>query len=87
MTNLNSVVLEGRLVKDASTGCKVVNGGEKVFGEFTIAVNRSSKDKNGEWKDEVSYIDCKGFGQRYNYAVPKMTKGTLVRLVGKERSK
>ncbi len=87
MTNLNNVVLEGRFVRDASEGYKVSKSGDSCYGEFTIAVNRSSKDKNGEWKDEASYIDCKGFGKRYDYAVPKMTKGTMVRVIGKERSK
>lgn len=55
MTNLNNVVLEGRLVRDASEGYKT--------------------SKSGEYKTEASFIDCKGFGSRYNYAVPKMTKG------------
>lgn len=83
MTNLNNVVLEGRLVRDAADGYRKSKSGDSCYGSFTIAVNRSSKDASGEWKDETSYIDCKGFGKRYDYAVPKMTKGTLVRVVGK----
>lgn len=81
MNNLNVVVLEGRLVRDASEGYKTGKSGTP-YGEFTIAVNESRK-VDGEWKDETSYIDCKGFGKGYDYAVPRMTKGSLVRVIGK----
>lgn len=83
MTNLNEVIIEGRLVRDASEGYKQSANGT-AYGQFTIAVSSSEK-KDGEWKDQVSYIDCKGFGKRYDYAVPRMTKGSTVRIVGSIR--
>lgn len=82
MTNINNVVIEGRLVKDAAEGYK--RSGEVAYGSFSIAVSRSRKDKDtGKWDDEVSFVECKGFGKRYDYAVPRMTKGTTVRLIGR----
>lgn len=84
MTNLNNVVIEGRLVHDAKDGYKQGANGT-AYGSFTIAVNRSEKGQDGQWKDEASFIDCKGFGKGYDYAVPRMGKGSMVRLVGSLR--
>ena len=55
MTNINSVILVGRLVKDADV--KTYDNGGSIY-NFTIAVNRSVK-VNEEWKDEASFFDCK----------------------------
>lgn len=81
MTNLNQVVVEGRLVHDASQGYKQSASGT-AYGSFTIAVDRSEKGSDGQWKNETSFIDCKGFGKGYDFAVPRMTKGSVVRIVG-----
>lgn len=81
MNNLNNVVIEGRLVRDASEGYRTGKNGTP-YGEFTIAVNESRK-VGDEWKEETSFIDCHGFGKGYDYAVPRMTKGSVVRIVGK----
>lgn len=81
MTNLNCVVIEGRLVRDASEGKRTSQDGETSYGSFTIAVNKSKKE-NGEWVDQASFVDVKGFGKAYERAVPKMNKGSMVRIVG-----
>lgn len=59
MTDINSVILVGRLVKDAEV--KTFDSGFAVI-NFTIATNRSYK-KNEEWIDEASFIDCKYFSK------------------------
>lgn len=82
MTNLNVVVLEGRLVRDAQDGYRMSNDGQTPYGEFTIAVNESRKTGD-QWEDKASFIDCKGFGRRYDSAVRNMTKGAMVRVVGR----
>ena len=81
MTNLNTVVIEGRLCRDASEGVRMSNNSDTVYGTFSIAVTKSKK-QNGQWVDETSYFDVKGFGKRYESAVPHMTKGSLVKIVG-----
>ena len=82
--NLNQVVIEGRLVHDAKDGYKQGANGT-AYGSFTIAVSRSEKGQDGQWKDETSFIDVKGFGKGYDYAVPRMTKGSVIRLTGSLR--
>lgn len=53
MTDLNSVVLMGNLVKDN----QVKEIGNAKLSNFTLAINRSVK-KGDQWETEVSYIDC-----------------------------
>lgn len=79
--NINVIVLEGRLARDASEGYKKSADGQTAYGSFTIAVNRSKK-VDGQWVEQASFVDCKGFGKQYDYAVPRMTKGSMVRVVG-----
>lgn len=54
MTDINSVVVKGRLVRDA----EVKDVGDNKVLSFTIANNKGIK-KNGEWTEEVSFFDCK----------------------------
>ena len=60
MNQLNSLILEGRIVKNASL--KELPSGLKVC-EMDLAVNRSYKGNNGEWIEEVSYFDVTTFGK------------------------
>lgn len=52
MTDLNSVVIMGNLVKDN----QVKEVGNSRLSNFTLAINRSVK-KGDQWETEVSYID------------------------------
>lgn len=45
---MNKIVLLGRLVKDPEL--RYVEGGEKVYTKFTIAVSRNFKSSTGERK-------------------------------------
>lgn len=79
MTNLNRVILEGNLVRDAEVKYGATSG--TAFGTFTIAVN-SSKKENGEWVEVASFVDCKAFGKRLETCAPHMKKGTKVTVDG-----
>ena len=81
MTNLNSVVLQGNLTKDASEGMRRSESTGIAFGAFTIAVNKSVKNGD-EWEDKTSFIKVKGFGKGYENAVKHMTKGSSVIIEG-----
>lgn len=78
MNSLNSVLIEGNLVRDpilaqTPTGSEVVN--------FSIASDRFYK-KNDDWIKEVSFFDCEawnGLGRR----VADIKKGRGVRVVGR----
>lgn len=54
MKNINSVTIEGRLVRDPEArnfnggGCKI---------SFAIAVDDPRKDKSGQWDNNTSFID------------------------------
>lgn len=80
MTNLNSVVLQGNLTRDASEGMRQSSGGV-AFGSFTIAVNKSVKNGD-EWEDKTTFVKVKGFGKGYENAVKHMTKGSSVIVEG-----
>lgn len=81
MTNLNSVIVQGNLTKDASDGMRTSESSGVAFGSFTIAVNKSVK--NGDnWEDKTSFIKVKGFGKGYENAVKHMTKGSSVIIEG-----
>lgn len=80
MTNLNCVVVQGNLTRDASEGMRR-GANDTAFGSFTIAVNKSVKDGDS-WKDKPSYIRVKGFGRNYENSIKWMTKGSSVIVEG-----
>ena len=81
MTNLNKVIIQGNLTKDASEGMRTSESSGIAFGSFTIAVNKSVK--NGDnWEDKTSFVKVKGFGKGYENAVKHMTKGSSVIIEG-----
>ena len=78
MTDLNSVSVIGRVVKDAvitqyANDLKVAN--------FTIVVNRDRK--NGEqWEEKSIFIDLALFGKSAESYVKYLTKGKVVSVEG-----
>ena len=79
MSDINSVVVVGRLVRDAAVSY-LPNGTPK--GEFSVAVNRSVK-VGEEWKNEPSFIDVVSFGKRVESQRPM--KGVKVCVSGSIR--
>ena len=83
MTDLNHVVLIGRLTKDLGTDERsfgyVSNGQARA--NVSIAVNRSRK--NGEqWVDEVNYFDITIWGKTAENLKPYLTKGKQIAVDG-----
>lgn len=80
MNQLNSLILDGNLVKD----CEIVET-EKGFkvGKMTAAVNRWIKNANGEETTEVSYFDIEMYGVMAEKLADKCKKGVGVRVVGR----
>ena len=81
MSDINSVVVVGRLVRDACVSY-LPNGTAK--GEFSIAVNRSVK-VGEEWQNEPSFLDVVSFGKRVENQRQNMTKGVKVCVSGSIR--
>ena len=81
MNQLNSLILEGNLVRKP----EVVKFTDGQVSKFTIGVNRQFGSK-GEKKSEVSFIDCEAFGNLAKI-IENKEKGQPVRIVGRLKQK
>ena len=83
MTDINRVVLVGRLTKDLASDERAFgylpNGTAKA--SFSIAVNRSKK-QGDEWIEETSFFDVSLFGKSAENLKPYLTKGTQIVIDG-----
>ena len=80
MNQINSIILEGNLVKDCTvsepcTGFLVC--------KFTIATNRLYKNREDQMSNEVSFFDIECYGNVAKYAKDKALRGRGVRVVGR----
>jgi len=79
MNNLNSILIEGNLVRDAEY--RTTPKGTPVC-KFTIASNRFYKQENVMEK-EVSFVDIESWGKLAEIVNTKGRKGRGVRVVGR----
>lgn len=79
MTDINNVVLVGRLTKDVGE-LRYTSGGMAI-GNISIAVNRSVK-QNEQWVDEASFFECSIFGKTAENLKQYLTKGQQVAIEG-----
>ena len=84
MTDLNSISLIGRCVRDISNNDFAYTPNGKARLTFSIAVNRSRK-QGDQWIDEVSYIDCLVWGAFAETLKQKLHKGMRVAVIGSIR--
>lgn len=84
MTDLNSVMLVGRVTRDcdANNGCFAYLQNGTALAKFSIAVNRSRKGMNGEWEDEASFFNVTIFGKLAESLAPRLKKGVQVAVKG-----
>ena len=80
MNQLNSLILEGNLVRDAVLA-EPVPGFKKCL--FSVGVNRYYKNKKNEDVNEVSFFDVEAYGKMAEYCEVKAKKGRGVRVVGR----
>lgn len=80
MSNINTVVIEGNLVKAAELSRW--NDGTP-YCRFTIANNESYKDKDGNWIDIPSFIDCMAKGAYAESMSKHLLKGRRVTVSGR----
>jgi single-strand DNA-binding protein len=79
MNNLNSILIEGNIVRDPLL--KTTPGGTAVC-TFSVAVNRSYKKGDG-WENEVSYFDVETWARLAEDVNSLGHKGRGVRVVGR----
>lgn len=75
---MNKVCLVGRLTKDAEI--RVTNSGLSVA-SFTVAINRTYKNKNGEY--DTDFINCVAYKNNAEYLGKYATKGSQVGIDGR----
>lgn len=78
MTDLNTVVIIGRLTRDSEL--KYTQGGTAVS-KFAIACNKRRKDGD-QWKDEASFFDVVLWGKSAEGLNQYLTKGKQVAIEG-----
>ena len=81
MADINSVVIVGRLTRDAEI--KYTTGGQAVC-KFSVAVNR--RRKNGDqWEDEANYFDIVLWGRQGEAINQYLLKGKTIGVDGELR--
>jgi single-strand DNA-binding protein len=81
MTDINAVVIVGRLTKDAVL--KSLPSGYTVS-NFTIAVNRSRKTGDG-YENDANFFDISLWGKQAESLCQYLTKGKQVAIIGELR--
>lgn len=83
MNNLNSVLLEGNLVRDPEQVLLSDSGSEMA--KFAIAANRFFKNAKAEAMEEVMFITVQAWGSLAKSCLTYLSKGRGVRVVGRLR--
>jgi len=83
MNNLNSVLLEGNLVRDPEL--IRFEGNETVLTKFSIASNRYYRNQKGESVEEVLFMPVNVWGRLAENCSNYLSKGREVRVVGRLR--
>src|SRR5574344_660136 len=79
MTDINKVILIGRLTKDM--GDLRYTHEQMAIGEISIAVNRSKKI-NDQWQDDASFFSCTVYGKTAENLKQYLVKGQQVAIEG-----
>ncbi|MCB9839100.1 MAG: single-stranded DNA-binding protein [Phycisphaeraceae bacterium] len=78
--SLNKVMLMGNLTRDVEV--RHING-DNAVGNFGIAVNRRFRTRDGENREEVTFIDCEVWGRTAEVMAQYLGKGRPVFLEGR----
>ena len=76
----NKVILMGNLTRDVEV--RTTPSGQSVA-NFSLAVNRSWRDQNGQTQEAVSYIDCVAWGKAGEIIAQYLGKGRAVLVSGR----
>ena len=80
MNPLNSILIEGNVVRDAVLD-ETAKGTK--FCKFSIAANRCYKSETGSFETEVSFFDVETWGRTAELCENNCKKGRGVRVVGR----
>lgn len=82
MRGYSKTILVGNLTRDPET--RTTPSGLTIC-KFSIAVNRVYKDRDGNQKEEVSFIDCDSFGAPAETISRYTSKGSAMLVEGRLR--
>lgn len=80
MASFNKVILIGNLTRDPDL--RVTNSGLSIC-KLGLAVNRNYTTKEGESKDETTYVDIDAFGKQAEILSKYMQKGKPLMIEGR----
>lgn len=80
MASFNKVILMGNLTRDPEL--RVTNTGLSIC-KLSLAVNRTYTSKDGESKDETTYVDIDSFGKQAEILSKYMQKGRPLMVEGR----
>ena len=80
MPSYNKVLLMGNLTRDVQL--KSTSGGQSVA-DIAIAVNRKFKTKDGQEREEVTYVDCECWGPCAEVIAKYFSKGKPIFIEGR----
>ena len=80
MASYNRVILLGNLTRDPEL--RYIPSGMAVS-DVGLAVNDRRKNANGEWVDEVTFVDVTLWGRTAEVASEYLTKGSPVFIEGR----
>jgi len=80
MANLNKVILAGNLTRDPELSHTQTNIAVCKFG---LAINRRSKDREGNMREETCFVDCTAFGRTGEVIKQYLTKGRPIFIDGR----
>ena len=79
MSNVNQVNLSGRACADIESR----QVGNSTVAVLRLASTRSFKDRNDEWKEQSTFIDCEAWGKLAESLLGNVTKGTPIFVSGR----
>jgi len=82
--SFNQVILMGNLTRDPEL--RQTPNGQNVC-SFSLALNRSYKDKTGEWQEATDYVDVVAWGPLGERVAQYLTKGRPALVNGRLQSR
>ncbi len=79
MASYNKVILMGNLTRDV----QLKHTASQAVADISIAVNRKFKTKDGQEREEVTYVDCECWGPRAEVIAKFFSKGKPIFIEGR----
>ena len=79
-SSFNRVILAGNMTRDPES--RALPSGQPLT-KFSLAINRSYTTKDGEKREEVTYVDIDAFGKQAEVIAKYCTKGSGILVEGR----